>query len=126
MKFTYLNGYRFMWIIVMFDLPTQTVDERKSATDFRKFLLDEGFNMLQYSIYIRHCTGMEQAEAYERRIAAILPKSGIVETLCITDKQYSKIKTYYGGTREQKRTNPEKVLMIHNTWESFLEKNENC
>ena len=52
-----LSGYRLMWMVVLFDLPVGTKKERKAATKFRKFLLDQGFEMSQYSVYMRFCAG---------------------------------------------------------------------
>ena len=57
-----LSGYRLMWMMVLFDLPVLTKKERKAATKFRKFLLDQGFEMSQFSVYMRFCAGKEQAE----------------------------------------------------------------
>ena len=56
-----LSGYRLMWMMVLFDLPVLTKRERKDASDFRKFLLDQGFEMCQLSVYMRFCAGKEQA-----------------------------------------------------------------
>lgn len=63
---TFLSGYRLMWILVMFDLPTDTKPQRKAAGDFRNFLLDEGFERSQFSIYARFINGKE---AFERASA---------------------------------------------------------
>ena len=54
-----LNAYRIMWLFVMFDLPTNTKVERRNATLFRKALEKDGFTMMQYSVYIRHCASKE-------------------------------------------------------------------
>ena len=63
-----LGRYRIVWLIVLFDLPTGTKPQRSAATRFRHNLLDEGFEMSQYSVYLRHCAGKEQADALVRRI----------------------------------------------------------
>ena len=54
-----LNAYRIMWILVFFDLPTETKLERKRYAQFRENLLKDGFGMFQFSIYIRHCSSRE-------------------------------------------------------------------
>ena len=64
-----LSGFRLMWMIVLFDLPVLTKKERKAATRFRNFLLDQGFEMSQFSVYMRFCAGKEQTETYMKRIA---------------------------------------------------------
>ena len=72
-----LSGYRIMWLFTYFDLPVETKADRKAYTDFRKALLKDGFTMLQYSVYIRHCPSMESTEAHIRRIEKALPKCSI-------------------------------------------------
>jgi CRISPR-associated protein Cas2 len=101
-----LSGYRIMWLVVLFDLPVGTKKERKSATGFRLKLLDLGFEMTQFSVYLRFCAGKEQAEAYERKIERAMPASGKVHIMAITDKQYENIRTYRGRNREQSPKNP--------------------
>src|SRR3546814_3807569 len=83
-----LSGYRLMWIFVMFDLPVDTKEHAREATNFREFLLDEGFEMSQFSIYARFCNGKEHYETYLRRIEAHLPERGEIHVLNFTDKQY--------------------------------------
>ena len=74
-----LTGYRLMWLMVIFDLPVGTKVERRAATRFRNFLLDQGFAMSQFSVYMRFCGGKDQAEAYTRRIERALPKTGLIQ-----------------------------------------------
>ena len=62
------SEYRIMWVLVFFDLPTETKRDRKAATDFRKKIMQDGFTMFQFSIYIRHCASMENAEVHVRRV----------------------------------------------------------
>jgi CRISPR-associated protein Cas2 len=64
MKAERLNAYRIMWVLVFFDLPTETQKDRKVYVDFRKKLLADGFAMFQFSIYLRHCASMENAEVH--------------------------------------------------------------
>lgn len=65
-----------MWLVVLFDLPVGTKKERKAASGFRLKLLDLGFEMTQFSVYLRFCAGKEQAESYERKIERFMPVSG--------------------------------------------------
>ena len=92
--FERFSEYRIMWILVFFDLPTETKKEKKAYTDFRKSLIKDGFTMFQFSI--RHCASMENAEVHMRRVRALLPKIGKVGILCITDKQFANIQLFYG------------------------------
>lgn len=101
-----------MWLVVLFDLPVGTKKERKAATNFRLKLLDLGFEMSQFSVYLRFCAGKEQAEAYERRIEQSMPTSGKVHIISITDKQYENIRTYRGRKREQAPQNPNQFALF--------------
>ena len=75
------SEYRIMWVLVLFDLPTETKKEKKAYSDFRKNLQRDGFTMFQFSIYVRHCASQENAE---------------VHIMCITDKQFGNIELFYG------------------------------
>ena len=107
-----LSGYRLMWMMVLFDLPVLTKQERKDATKFRKFLLDQGFDMCQLSVYMRFCAGKEQAEAYTRRVQSALPPSGNVQIIYFTDKQYENIVSFTGRKRKAANKNPEQFTLF--------------
>lgn len=92
-----------MWVLVFFDLPTETKKERKVASDFRNKLLKDGFTMFQFSIYLRHCPSMENAEVHIKRVKHILPETGSVGILCITDKQFGNMEIFYGQKLETKK-----------------------
>ena len=72
------SEYRIMWVLVLFDLPTDTKKARKEYALFRKQLLQDGFTMFQFSIYLRHCPSAENADVHMQRVKRILPKSGKV------------------------------------------------
>ena len=101
-----------MWVMVMFDLPVGTKKERKAATGFRNFLLDEGFEMSQFSVYMRFCAGKEQAEVYTRRVERAVPLTGKVHLLYFTDRQYENIVCFDGRKREPGRRNPEQFVLF--------------
>lgn len=90
------SQYRAMWILVFFDLPTDTKKERKAAAKFRKDLQVDGFTMFQFSIYIRHCASRENMDVHIKRVKAALPEEGHVGILGITDKQFADILLFYG------------------------------
>ena len=98
MKANRLNAYRIMWVLVFFDLPTETRKDRKIYADFRKKLLNDGFTMFQFSIYLRHCASMENAEVHIKRVKRSLPEKGHVGIMSITDKQFGMMEIYYGKT----------------------------
>lgn len=95
-RFLRLNQYRSMWVLVFFDLPTETLTERKVATRFRKNLLDDGFAMFQFSIYMRFCASRENAAVHIKRTKAALPKKGKVCIMQITDKQFGMMELFQG------------------------------
>ena len=88
------SEYRIMWVLVFFDLPTDTKKERKAAADFRKKLLLDGFVMFQFSIYMRHCPSVENAAVHIKRVKSFLPELGQVGILTITDKQFGDMELY--------------------------------
>jgi len=102
-----LSGYRLMWMTVMFDLPVVEKVERKAATDFRNSLLDMGFEMAQFSVYMRFCTSQAQIETYCKRVEGALPEGGKVNILIFTDKQYERIISYYGKARQASKKSPD-------------------
>ncbi len=96
MEFNRINAYRIMWLFVFFDLPTNTKGERKAASQFRKKLLKDGFTMMQYSVYMRHCASRESMDVHVRRIKTYVPSQGQVSMMSITDKQYGNIVNFWG------------------------------
>ncbi|MFP5432915.1 MAG: CRISPR-associated endonuclease Cas2, partial [Alphaproteobacteria bacterium] len=105
-------GYRLMWIFVMFDLPVGTKEQARAATKFREFLLDEGFEKSQFSVYARFCNGKEQFETYMRRVEAKLPDNGDVHILSFTDRQYENIVRFSGQRRRRQRKNPDQLALF--------------
>ena len=94
------GGVRIMWVIVFFDLPADTKEDRKNYTIFRKILLSDGFSMMQYSVYMRHCPCIENAQVHIKRVKSSLPPDGEVRILRITDSQFGKIDVFYGKKRK--------------------------
>jgi CRISPR-associated protein Cas2 len=109
---TFLSGYRLMWILVMFDLPTETKAQRKAAESFRNYLLDEGFERSQFSIYARFINGKEAFESRVRRIERALPARGDVQILTLTDRQYRDIVHFSDQGRRGPRENPSQLLLF--------------
>ena len=91
-----LSEYRVMWILVFFDLPTETKKDKKAYVEFRKNLQRDGFTMFQFSIYVRHCASKENAAVHIKRVKSFLPEYGKVGIMCITDIQFANIELYYG------------------------------
>ena len=94
-----------MWLFVFFDLPTNTQKEQNAAA-FRKFLLKDGYSLMQYSVYMRHCSSSESADVHEKRIHKMLPPLGKVSVLRITDKQFGNIMNFWGKKKIENEPTP--------------------
>ncbi len=101
-----------MWVFVHFDLPTHTKKDRKSYAKFRKMLLDDGFNMIQYSIYVRHCSSRENAAVHKKRVKRQLPPQGHVITFDITDAQFGKMDIFHGTKKAPPKDNLPRQLEL--------------
>ena len=99
-----------MRVAVLFDLPTNTKSERRSATQFRKFLLDDGFDMLQYSVYTRICPNRDGAEKHMLRVKRNAPASGSVRVLYLTENQFANMHIIVGEKTAQEKLLPTKQL----------------
>jgi CRISPR-associated protein Cas2 len=78
------------WLVVAFDLPVKTKAQRKAATDFRQFLLDDGYLMMQYSVYIRSCVSFARQETHLERVKKHLPPEGSVRAIFVTRAQWER------------------------------------
>lgn len=99
-----LSEYRSMWLFVLFDLPVTSKPERMAYTKFRQFLLDDGFTMMQFSVYMRHSTSKENRDVHAKRVKSALPPKGTVNLLTITDKQFGTMDIFRSKLPE--RLNP--------------------
>jgi CRISPR-associated protein Cas2 len=105
------SEYRVMWVLVLFDLPTETKKEKKAYTDFRKRLQNDGFTMFQFSIYLRNCASRENAAVHVKRVKSFLPEKGQVGILSITDKQFADMELFI-GKNETKTAAPGQQLEL--------------
>ncbi len=97
------SPFRMGWILVMFDLPVLTDRERKEATRFRNNLLDEGYLMIQFSVYARPCVSHEHLEKHQAKVMAFVPEAGNVRMMFMTDEQWKKSVTVIGKNYRQGR-----------------------
>lgn len=112
MKLDRLNQYRIMWVFVYFDLPTQTKKQRKDYSTFRKQLMSDGFAMIQYSIYARHCSSRENAIVHKNRVKRHLPPAGQVIVFEITDKQFGMMEFFVGKATNARPDTPQQLEMF--------------
>lgn len=107
-----LNAYHIMWLFVFFDLPVTKKKERKAAAKFRKVLLKDGFTMMQFSVYIRHCASKESSGVHTKRVCSFIPEKGQVSILSITDKQYGNILNYWGKKEDPMPEGPKQMELF--------------
>lgn len=104
---------RFMRILVFFDLPVVSKEDRTIYTHFRKFLLEDGYDMLQFSVYCRIVNGEDAVDKHLQRLRAKLPSKGSVRFLQITDRQYAAMKLLLGTrTKKEKYVNANQTLLF--------------
>lgn len=105
--------YKVMRMICMFDLPTETGQEKRIYQIFRKNLLKEGFVMMQYSVYIRTCPNRDYCKRLEKRVQKMAPEKGNVRLLVITEKQYRDMKLIVGSRNEtEKAIGVERMIIL--------------
>lgn len=89
--------YKIMKLMCMFDLPTDTAEDKRNYRIFRKNLIKEGFIMIQFSVYVRTCPNRDYAKSIENRIRKVVPPKGNVRLLAVTEKQYNDMKLLVGS-----------------------------
>ncbi len=107
-----LNQYRILWAFVFFDLPSSTKKDRRNYSRFRKDLQRDGFTMLQYSIYVRHCNSRENAAVHIKRVQNILPPKGEVIVFTLTDKQFGMMEFFRGAKEADRPDTPQQLELF--------------
>lgn len=98
-----LENRRFMRIIVFFDLPTVSKSAKRAYVLFRRFLINDGYDMLQWSIYSRIVNGVDDRDKHIARLEHSLPEKGAVRCLTLTEKQYASMKILVGTPKAQEK-----------------------
>lgn len=101
-----------MWLMVFFDLPVGTKAERRAAARFRNFLKDDGYMMLQFSVYARVCRGEDAAAKHVGRVTVNLPQQGSVRVLQVTDRQYGKMRLLRGEARPTEKIGAKQMVLL--------------
>lgn len=101
-----------MWVLTMFDLPVDTKKARKAYAEFRKRLLQDGFTMMQFSVYARHCPSEENATVHIQRVERHVPPDGEVRILTLTDKQFERMRIFWGKMRKQVAPPPRQLELF--------------
>ncbi len=101
-----------MYLFVMFDLPVGNKSERKAASQFRNFLKKDGYDMMQFSVYVRVCRGQKAVDKHLKRIASIVPAEGGVRAIQVTDKQYARQVILVGKRKKQEESGAEQLVLL--------------
>jgi len=103
---------RILWLFVFFDLPVGTKDQRRAASRFRNFLKDDGYMMLQFSVYARVCRGDDAAEKHVARVCKNLPTTGSVRSLQVTDRQYGRMRLLLGKADKSEKIGASQLVLL--------------
>ncbi len=106
------DGVRYMRLLVFFDLPVKTKEERREATRFRNFLLADGYDMVQLSVYCRVCRGLDAVEKHVQRMQGHLPPSGCVRALQVTEQQYGRMLIMVGKLKPREKIASRQLLLF--------------
>lgn len=104
---------RFMRILLMFDLPVDTKQKRKIYSQFRKNLIKDGFDMIQFSVYQRICNGLDMVEKYMKKVEQYAPKKGAIRAMVMTERQFADMKIIVGSkTHQEKKLSSDQYTMF--------------
>lgn len=101
-----------MRLMIMFDLPVETAAERKEYRIFRKKLINEGFLMIQFSVYERVCVTRQAAIFLENRVRKFVPSGGVVQSLMVTEKQYNDMHFLVGKPIKDVRNTSDRTVIL--------------
>jgi CRISPR-associated protein Cas2 len=106
------TGERFMRMMVFFDLPTTTKINRKHATKFRNALINDGYFMMQWSVYSRICKGVSQVEKHTQRLKCLIPPVGSVRLMTVTEKQFADMEILVGESVNMEKIGAKQLLLF--------------
>ena len=93
--------FKMGWLMVAFDLPVGSPEQRKQATAFRNYLLDDGFQMIQFSVYVRACVTFARQETHINRLKQSLPAEGQVRAIFVTRAQWERSFIIHGAPAKE-------------------------
>ena len=105
--------FKMGWLVVAFDLPVMSKVQRKAATNFRNWLLDDGYQMIQFSVYARPCVTFARQETHLRRIRQVVPSEGSIRAIYITKAQWERAFIIHGKPAKEVPAEemPEQILL---------------
>ena len=104
--------YRFMRVIVFFDLPTTTLEDRREYNRFRKYLIKSGFVMMQESVYSKLAQNSGVADAVINNVRKNKPTEGLVQLLSVTEKQFQKMEYIIGNSKSKVLDSDDRLIII--------------
>jgi len=107
-----LYGFRWMWLIVFFDLPVGTKAEKRTAAKFRKDLQKDGYTMLQWSVYARPCRSLDRIQKHMARLKQVTPKMGSVRAMTVTEQQYARMELLVGKRLNEEQIGCEQLVLF--------------
>jgi CRISPR-associated protein Cas2 len=107
-----LYGFRWMWLLVFFDLPVGTKPEKRAATQFRKSLQKDGYVMLQWSVYARPCRSVDRAQKHMARLKLMVPSQGSIRAMTVTEQQYARMELLVGKRRNEEKIGCEQLVLF--------------
>lgn len=108
---TYMRD-RIMRTIIFFDLPNVYAKDKRAYLQFRKYLISEGFIMLQESVYSKLVLNSEQSTLLYKRIKNNAPKKGLIQLLTITERQYARIEYIIGEPKSKVINSDERLIVL--------------
>jgi CRISPR-associated protein Cas2 len=106
------SKYRMAWLLVFFDLPVGSNEERNAANRFRKDLIEDGYLRVQFSVYARPCGSADKVETHVRRLKPKLPAQGEVRSLIISDAQWGRMAIYRNTEPADPESMPRQLLFF--------------
>lgn len=106
------EGERYMRLFIFFDLPVVAKRERQEYSKFRRFLIDDGYIMIQFSVYCRICKGQATVDKHLKRVKSHLPPKGSIRALQVTDAQYGRMETLIGSPKKQEKIGMDQLVLL--------------
>ena len=103
---------RFMWVIVLYDLPVAHVEDRKIYTRFHKDIRKRGYEMMQFSVYRKFVGTPDRGEREIAKLIALCPEKGHISILQVTEKQMGRMTTIWDGSERKENSRPVQLLLV--------------
>ncbi|MCI5687833.1 CRISPR-associated endonuclease Cas2 [Anaerovoracaceae bacterium 42-11] len=101
-----------MRVIVFFDLPTESLEDKREYRNFRKFLIKKGFLMMQESVYCKLALNTTVADGIVQAVRNNKPAQGLVQMLVITEKQYNRMEFVVGSGQNTIVDSDDRVIVL--------------